>query len=207
MWDPKICLAYESVLHVIAWCNVLYNTARVLALYRSYWAAMDKTCVNKMTWAFFLPSCKVSSFKLLYSFPSMEKTSEKLPNVSIGIDLLGPDPTRSKNKAELKKLASCAFLKFVGRPAAANFGRETFTGNRKDTIWSLTTIKGKISIFIVVFKFVMHFCYRRTIRLYQENFSYLAITRQITQEDINLLLIKTTAARSSQVAVMTSHCS
>ena len=34
----------------------------------------------------------------------------------------------------------------------------------------------------------------------------LAITRQITQ-DINLLLIKTTAARSSQVAVMTSHCS
>ena len=53
----------------------------------------------------------------------------------------------------------------------------------------------------------MHFCYRRTMRLYQENFSYLAKTRQITQEDINLLLIKTTAARSSQVAVITSHCS
>ena len=35
----------------------------------------------------------------------------------------------------------------------------------------------------------------------------LAITRQITQEDINLLLTKTTAARSSQEAVMTSHCS
>ena len=33
----------------------------------------------------------------------MEETSEKLPNFSIGIDLLGPDPTRSKNKAELKK--------------------------------------------------------------------------------------------------------
>ena len=82
-------------------------------------------------------------------------------------------------------------------PAAANFGRETFTGNRK----------GKISVFIAVFKFVMHFCYGQTIRLYQENFSYLAITRQITPENINLLLIKTTAARSSQVTVMTSHCS
>ena len=30
----------------------------------------------------------------------MEKTSEELPNFSIGIDFLGPDPTRSKNKAE-----------------------------------------------------------------------------------------------------------
>ena len=52
----------------------------------------------------------------------------------------------------------------------------------------------------------MHFCYRRKIRLKQENFS--AITRQIAQEDINLLLTKTTAAaRSSQEAVMISHCS
>ena len=33
----------------------------------------------------------------------MEETSEKLPNFSIGIDLLGPDPTSSKNKVELKK--------------------------------------------------------------------------------------------------------
>ena len=30
----------------------------------------------------------------------MEKTSKKLPNFSIGIDFLGPDLTRSKNKAE-----------------------------------------------------------------------------------------------------------
>ena len=34
------------------------------------------------------------------------------------------------------------------------------------------------------------------------------LTRQIAQEDINLLLTKTTAAaRSSQEAVMISHCS
>ena len=32
----------------------------------------------------------------------MEETSEEVPNFSIGIDLLGPDPTSSKNKVELK---------------------------------------------------------------------------------------------------------
>ena len=41
----------------------------------------------------------------------MEETSEELPNFSIGIDFLGPDPTSSKNKAE-KNLTSCAFRKF-----------------------------------------------------------------------------------------------
>ena len=30
----------------------------------------------------------------------MKETSEELPNFSIGIDLLGPDPTSNKNKAE-----------------------------------------------------------------------------------------------------------
>ena len=30
----------------------------------------------------------------------MEETSEELPNFSIGIDHLGPDPTSNKNKAE-----------------------------------------------------------------------------------------------------------
>ena len=72
----------------------------------------------------------------------MEETSEELPNFSIGIDLLGPDPTSSKNRAELKKLGCCAFRKFVGRPAAANFGPKTFTRNRTDTNWSSTTFKG-----------------------------------------------------------------
>ena len=102
----------------------------------------------------------------------MEETSEELPNFSIGIVLLRPDPrAAAKIKPNSKKLASCAFRKFVGTPPAANFGRETSTGNRKDSNWSLTTIKGKIYDFIVVFKFVMHFCYRRTIRLNQEIFS------------------------------------
>ena len=101
----------------------------------------------------------------------MEETSEELPNFSIGIDLLGPDPTSSKNKAELKKTRKLRVSQICRRSAAANFGRKTFTGNRTDTNWSSTTFKGKISVFIVVFKFVMHFCYLRTIRLKQENFS------------------------------------
>ena len=47
----------------------------------------------------------------------MEETSEELPNFSIGIDLLGPDPTSNKNGAR-KNIASCTFRKFVGGPAA-----------------------------------------------------------------------------------------
>ena len=32
----------------------------------------------------------------------MEQTSDELPNFSIGIDLLGSDPTSNKNQAEKK---------------------------------------------------------------------------------------------------------
>ena len=48
----------------------------------------------------------------------------------------------------------------------------------------------------------MHFCYHRTITSRKITFAI----RQITQ-DINLSLTEKTAARSSQEAVMTSHCS
>ena len=134
----------------------------------------------------------------------MEETNEELPNFSIGIDLLRPDPISSKNKAEFKKLASCAFHKFVGRPAAANFGRETFTGNRKDTNWPLTK-KVKFPCLLLFLNLLCTFVIAEQCDSIRK--ISLAITRQITQEDKHLLLIKTTAARSSQVAVMTSHCS
>ena len=39
----------------------------------------------------------------------MEETSEELPNFSIAIDFLGPDPTRSKYKAE-KNLQLARFV-------------------------------------------------------------------------------------------------
>ena len=67
------------------------------------------------------------------------------------------------------------------RSAAANCGRKTFTGNRTETNWSSTTFKGKISVSIVVFKFVMHFVISG-----QSNLSRkisLTITTQITRED------------------------
>ena len=38
----------------------------------------------------------------------MEETSAELPNFSIGIDLLGPRPTSSKHKTELKKNSQVA---------------------------------------------------------------------------------------------------
>ena len=38
----------------------------------------------------------------------MEETSEELPNFSIGVDFLGPDPTSGKNKAE-KNLQVASF--------------------------------------------------------------------------------------------------
>ena len=37
----------------------------------------------------------------------MEETSKELPNFSIGIDLLGPDPTSNKNKAEKNLQVAC----------------------------------------------------------------------------------------------------
>ena len=37
----------------------------------------------------------------------MEETSEGLPNFSIGIDLLGPNPTSNKNKAEKNSQVAC----------------------------------------------------------------------------------------------------
>ena len=37
----------------------------------------------------------------------MKETSEELPNFSIGIDFLGPDPMSSKNKAEKNLQVVC----------------------------------------------------------------------------------------------------
>ena len=101
----------------------------------------------------------------------MEETSEELPNFSIGIDLLGPDPTSSKNKAELKKTRKLCVSQISRKTSGSKFWPQDIHWKQTDTNWSSTTFKGKISIFIVVFKVVMPFCYLRTIRLKQENFS------------------------------------
>ena len=68
----------------------------------------------------------------------MEETSEKLTNFSIGIDLLGPDPTSSKNKAELKKkLASSAFRKFVEDQLQQTLAERGVRGSEKEKTTAL----------------------------------------------------------------------
>ena len=46
------------------------------------------------------------------------------------------------------------FRKFVGRPAAAYVAERHSLGIKKFTNWPLITFKGKISVVIVVFKFI-----------------------------------------------------
>ena len=46
----------------------------------------------------------------------MEETSEELLNFSIGIDLLGPDPTSNKNKAEKNSQVARFANLSAGRP-------------------------------------------------------------------------------------------
>ena len=72
--------------------------------------------------------------KLQCSFPSlwnMEETSEELPNFSIGIDLLGPDPTSNKNKAEKNSQVARFANLSENQPQQILAERQTFTGNKK----------------------------------------------------------------------------
>ena len=83
----------------------------------------------------------------------MEETSEELPNFSIGIDLLGPHPTSNKNKAE-KNSQDARFANLSEDQLQQILTERHLLRTKKVTNWSLTTFKGKISAFIVVFKFV-----------------------------------------------------
>ena len=51
----------------------------------------------------------------------MEETSEEHPNFSIGIDLLGPDPTSSKNKAEFKKNSQVTRFANLSKTSCSKF--------------------------------------------------------------------------------------
>ena len=89
--------------------------------------------VYKMTSAFFFhwlqSFCPVLPYYLKYG-TNQRRTAQFF----IGIDFFDPDPTKSKNKPP----KNCTFRTFLGRPAAANVGRQTFNGNNKITNWSLT---------------------------------------------------------------------
>ena len=83
----------------------------------------------------------------------MEETSEELPNFSIGIDLLGPDPTSNKNKAE-KNSQVARFANLSEDQLQQILADRYSLGTKKVTNWSLTTFKDKISVLTVVLKFV-----------------------------------------------------
>ena len=51
----------------------------------------------------------------------MEETSEELPNFCIGIDLLGPDPTSSKNKVEFKKTRKLRVSQICRKTSCSKF--------------------------------------------------------------------------------------
>ena len=83
----------------------------------------------------------------------MQENSEELPNFSISIDLLGPDQTSSKDNAE-KNSQVARFANSSEGQLQQILAERHSLGTKKVTNWSLTTFKGMISVFIVVFKFV-----------------------------------------------------
>ena len=72
----------------------------------------------------------------------MEETSEELPNFSIGIDLLGPHPTRNKNKAE-KNSQDARFANLSEDQLQQILTEKHSLGTTKVTNWSLITLKVK----------------------------------------------------------------
>ena len=84
----------------------------------------------------------------------MEETSEELPNFFIEIDLLGPDPTSNKNKAEKNSQVAC-FANLSEDQLQQILAERHSLGTKKVTNWSLTTFKVKIAVFTLfsVFKF------------------------------------------------------
>ena len=83
----------------------------------------------------------------------MEETSKKLANFPIGVDLLGPDPTSNKNKAE--KNSQVARFAILSEDQLQQILAERHSlGTKKVTNWSLTTFNGKIYVLIVILKFV-----------------------------------------------------
>ena len=61
----------------------------------------------------------------------MEETNEELPNFSIGIDFLGPDPTSSKNKAELKKTRKLRVSQICRKTSCSKFWQKDIQWEQK----------------------------------------------------------------------------
>ena len=78
----------------------------------------------------------------------MEETSEELPNFSIEIDLLGPDPTSNKNKAE-KNSQVARFANLSEDQLQQILTERHSLGTKKVTNWSLITLKVKFPLLLL----------------------------------------------------------
>ena len=78
----------------------------------------------------------------------MEENSEELLNFSIGIDLLGPDPTSNKNKAE-KNSQVARFANLSEDQLQQILTERHSLGTKKVTNWSLITLKVKFPLLLL----------------------------------------------------------
>ena len=189
----------------------------MLALFKSYWAAMNKLflyarpCVNK---DFFVMTCSAVFFVSFPKNPKIDGNDEKLSRFCGTLLLPNHSNQQQKrwrcftnNRAWLIRWKVC-------RKDWHLSGKRPQIG-----LSEISNLYKVSSVFNVCLSFTKQVNYK--VSSITKNYALLsssnnpteawktslAITRQIAQEDINLLLTKTTAARSSQEAVMTSQCS
>ena len=86
----------------------------------------------------FLPGFRVA---VLLNCSAVEETSKELPNFSIGVDLLGPDPTSSKNRA--KKTRKLRVSQIFWKTSCSKFWP-------KDTHRARTLSMNKFSISLII---------------------------------------------------------
>ena len=78
----------------------------------------------------------------------MEETIEELPNFSIDIDILGPDPTSNKTKAEkISQVTCCANLSEDQLQQILT--ERNLLRTKKVTNWSLITLKAKFPLLLL----------------------------------------------------------
>ena len=76
----------------------------------------------------------------------MEETSEGLPNFSIDVDFLGPDPTSRKNKAEKKNTQCARFAKLSEDQLQQILGERHSLGTKKSDVLSRSFNTGNVSL-------------------------------------------------------------
>ena len=87
--------------------NIFYNIARVLALYKSYWAAMNKIfiyarlCVNK---DFFMMTCWAVFFVSFPKCPKINGNDEKVSRFCLEFSLVLATQTNSKSGEDVSQI-------------------------------------------------------------------------------------------------------